>query len=519
MSIDSLRSGAIRICFSDALNAYPSKCRILIEGQMLDTGTATDGELIKIPSLRDVDLLFGEGSVIAEGLKTAFLCCPEQAMEFFALPWKDASVGADQKATYVITFEQNITSDGRIDLFIGDGRWNTSTRVHEGMKDDEIAAAVALTLQGEVGLPFDVVHGDPAAGAGLGNTITLTAKNAGTVGNGLSIIYNWHGRRNYAPVNEGSGTPFTVTVAQTFGGTNIPFTPPNYSAILGECCYCCIGMLYDNVYWQDAMIEYIASAWSCDKPQCFGHGYTYNQGTFGEILATDTNSAEVCRIAQCYSDPILGWLKVAAFTAHSCCATVDHPELSVQGPNDGILSCLRQPESCTQCFTFEEQQLLQATGFVVTVPLQGGTGSLTQPMVVNDSTNNRYDENGRLNATWWNTNSRRLAAATADSMAIALGPVLGLGLFTKNTTVPAGVRGTNPRMILGQVRAWAKGQIGILFSEFDDIDKDIVLRTDFEVAPKCQGIPGKLWLDFTYRPPVRISTITINAQPAMLSNC
>ena len=82
MSIDSLRSGAIRICFSDALNAYPSKCRILIEGQMLDTGQATSGELIKIPSLRDVDLQFGEGSVIAEGLKTAFACCPEQAMEF-----------------------------------------------------------------------------------------------------------------------------------------------------------------------------------------------------------------------------------------------------------------------------------------------------------------------------------------------------------------------------------------------------------------------------------------------------
>jgi len=513
MSIDSLRSGAIRICFSDALNAYPSKCRILIEGQMLDTGVAVSGELIKIPSLRDVDLLFGVGSVIAEGLKTAFLCCPQQAMEFFALPWKDADVGALTKAVYDIRFEQNATSDGRIDLYIGDGRWNTSTRVKEGMKDDDIAIAVEQSLLMEDGLPFTVSRGDAAGGTG--NVVRLIAKNAGTVGNCVAIIPNWHERRNYFPAN------VEVYISQdTVGaGAMTVAQAPDYQSILGECCYCCIGMLYDDEVWQDAMIEYIASAWSCDKPQCFGHGYTYNQGTFGEILAADTNSAEVCRIAHCCTDPSIGWLKVAAFAAHSCCATVDHPELSVQGPNDGILACLRIPESCTQCFTFEEQQLLQATGFVVTVPLQGGTGSLTQPMIVNDSTNNRYDENGRLNATWWNTNSRRLAAATADSMAIALGPVLGLGLFTKNTTVPAGVRGTNPRMILGQVRAWAKGQIGVLFSEFDDIDKDIVLRTDFEVAPKCQGIPGKLWLDFTYRPPVRISTITINAQPAMLSNC
>jgi phage tail sheath gpL-like len=505
MSIDSLRSGAIRICFDPSLNAYRNKCRILIEGQMLDSGTATDGALIKIPSLRDVDVLFGYGSIIAEGLKTAFLCCGNNAMEFYALPHKDDSVGAAGTAVYTLTFTGPATSDGRIDLFMADGRYNTSTRVREGMTADEIAAAVNVNIAAEPGFMYD-----SAVAAGV---ITLTAKNKGTVGNGLNVIYNWHQRRDYAPKG------VTLAVAQTMTGTNTPFTVPDYQAILGECCYCCIGMLYDNDVWQDAMIEYIASAWSCDKPQCFGHGYTYNQGSFGQILAADTNSAEVSRIAQCTTDPIMGWLKAAAYAAHSCCITVDNPETSVQGPDFGVLTCLRQPESCFQCFTFDEQQLLQATGFVVTVPLQGGTGSMTQPMIVNDVTNNRYDENGRLNATWWNVNSRRLAAATADQAAIELGKVLGLGLFTKNTTVPAGIRGTNPRMILGQFRAWAKSQIGRLFSEFDNIDKDIILRTDFEVAPKCQGIPGKLWIDFTYRPPVRISNIIINAKPALLSNC
>jgi hypothetical protein len=505
MSIDSLRSGAIRICFSDALNAYKTKCRILIEGQMLDIGTAESGALLKIPSLRDANILFGEGSIIGEGLKAAFLCCPDHAMEFYALPWLDADMGATVKAAYTMTFTGDATSDGRIDIFMVDGRYNTSTRVYNGDTADDIATNVAMSLNNEAGLPYSAVA--------AGGVITLEAKNAGTVGNGLNAIYNWHERRDYAP------TGVEMAFEQTVEGAHGDITVPDYQAILGECCYCCIGMLYANDDWQNAMIAYIASAWSCDKPQCFGHGYTYNYGTFGQILASDTNSAEVSRIAQCYSDPVMGWLKAAAYAAKSCCATVDHPELSIQGPQDGILVCLNQPEACFQCFTFEEQQLLQATGFVVTVPLQGGTGAMTHPMVVNDSTNNRYDDNGRLNATWWNVNSRRLAAATADSMAIALGPTLGLGLFTKNTTVPAGVRGTNPRMILGQIRAWAKGQVGILFSEFDDIDKDIILRTDFEVAPKCQGIPGKLWLDFTYRPPVRISTITINAQPAMLSNC
>ncbi|MGY2987712.1 hypothetical protein [Bradyrhizobium sp. USDA 4508] len=505
MSIDSLRSGAIRICFDPSLNAYPHKCRILLEGQMLDTGTAVDGELIQIPSLRDVDVLFGEGSVIAEGLKTGFGCCPNNALEFFALPHKDVSVGASVKAQYVLTFTGPATSDGRIDLFMGDGRWNTSTRITEGMTADDIAAAVAQSIGYEIGFPFE-------ATATVG-TVTLLAKNAGTVGNCLNPIFNWHQRRDYAP--EG----VTMDVAQSIQGNNIAFTPPDYQAILGECCYCCIGMLYDNPEWQDAMIAYIASAWDCSKPQCFGHGYTYNTGTLGQIMATDTNSAEVSRLAQCCADPVLGYLKAAAYAALSCCSAVDNPEMSIQGPNFGVLACLRQPESCFQCFTFDEQQLLEATGFVVTVPLQGGTGSMTQPMIVNDITNNRYDENGRLNATWWNVNSRRLAAATADAAAIALNQVVGLGLFTKNTTIPAGIRGTNPKLILGLFRAWAKANIGILFSEFDNIDQDIQLKTDFEVAPKCQGIPGKLWIDFVYRPPVRITNIIINAKPAMLSNC
>jgi phage tail sheath gpL-like len=506
MSIDSLRSGAIRICFDPSLNAYPNKCRILLEGQMLTTGTAEPNALIKIPSLRDVDLLFGEGSVISNGLKVGFACCPDQVMEFYALPRNDQDVGATVKAKYTITFTGTATSDGRADFFVADGRWNTSTRITEGMTPDEVAAAVAANMEVEAGFPFD-----PVATAGV---ITLTAKNAGTVGNNIGIIYNWHQRRDYAPLG------VDVVVAQSVQGLHAgAFAAPDYAATLGECCYCCIGMLYDSPVWQDYMIAYIADAWSCDKPQCFGHGYTYNSGTLGQILATDTNSAEVSRIAHCTTDPIAGYLEVAAYAAQSCCLTVNNPELSIQGPNFGVLSCVLQPESCFQCFTFEEQQLLQATGFVVVVPLAGGAGSMTSPMVVNDITNNRYDEEGKLNATWWNVNSRRLAAATADAMAIQLGQVLGLGLFTKNTAIPRGVRGTNPKLILGMVRSWAKSNIGVLFSEFDDIDNDIVLMTDFEKAPRCQGIPGKLWLDFTYRPPVRISNIIINAKPALLSNC
>ena len=87
-------------------------------------------------------MLFGEGSVISEGLKTGFGCCANNAMEFYALPHKERRVGAMSEGDLRLTFTGPATSDGRIDLFIGDGRWNTSTRIVEGDTADDIATAV-----------------------------------------------------------------------------------------------------------------------------------------------------------------------------------------------------------------------------------------------------------------------------------------------------------------------------------------------------------------------------------------
>lgn len=502
MPLDSLRDGFVRMCFDPSLNVFAGKCRILLEGQKLTPGTATADVPVAVASTRDIDTLFGAGSVLAESLKRAFSCCANNAVEIFALPREDAVGGV--AAEYTWTFTGPATSDGRIDIFMGDGAYNISVRVTDGMSATQIAAAVLAAISPD--LPFTGV-----AAAGV---ITFTAKNAGTVGNcwAEKVIYNWHGRSNYAP--EG----VSLAVAGTVEGSVNP-APLAYSDVLGECCYCCVGMLYDDATWQDGMIDYLTEAWSCEKPQCFGQGYTYNTGSLGEILATFTNSAEISRMAQCCEDPNFGYLKVAAYASISCCSAVDNPEMSIQGPNFGVLGCITQPESCTQCFTFDEQEQLREGGFVVTVPLAGGTGALTSPMVTNDITNNLYDAEGRPNATFRDVSSRRLAAATAEAFAIKLQEFNGLGLFTRNTDIRRGVKGTNPRLILGDLRAWAKDNIGVLFSEFDDLDRDLTVQTDFEVAPKCQGNPNKLHVTLIYRPPVRVGTISVNMRPRLLSNC
>lgn len=501
MAIDSLRDGFVRLCFDPSLNVLGDQCRMVLEGQYLTTDTqpATADTLVKVTSVRDIDAMFGTGSVLSESLKKAISCCTNDAVEIFALPRADPA-GAVQ-AVYTMTITGTATSDGRIDIYWGDAKWNISRRVQTGDTPTAIAADIVANM------PVDF----PYTATATAGAITLTARNGGTVGNFLNPQVNWHGRNNYMP--EG----VSVATVQTTPGTG-DLTALNYASVFGECCVCCWAALGEGDAFQEGVVAKLEADWACDKPQCFGHAYTYNSGSLGQILATDTNSAVLSRMAHCTTDPNFPWLKVAAYTAVSCCLTVDNPEISIQG-QFGVLSCISAPETCSACFTFDEQEQLRESGFVVTVPVAGGQGALTSPVVTNDITNNRYDAEGRENLTFRDVSSRRLAAKTADEFAKHLQQFNGLGLYTKRTDIKAGVLGTNPRLMLGSIRAWAKDNVGVLFSEFDDIDRDITVRTDFEVAPACRGIPGKLYVDMVYRPPVRVGEIVVNLKPKLLDNC
>lgn len=502
MAIDALRDGYVRLCFDPSLNTVGTRCRVVLEGQFVPAAVnpiAAD-KLIKVTSQRDIDAQFGEGSVLAEALKVAFDCCANGAVDLYALPRADAA--GSTAAAYTVTFTGPATSDGRAEFFLGDGRYLVSFRVEAGDTATQIAAEFVANLPD--GFPFTAV-----AAAGV---VTLTSISKGTVGNYFNPQYNWRALNNFAP--EG----VTVAFAQTVSGAGDP-VGLNLQAVLGECCVCCYAALYGNDNWQQSVIDYLESAWDCTKPQCFGHGYTYNAGTLGQILSQDTNSGVLSRLAHCDDDPNFPWLKVAAYAVKSCCETVDNPEISIQGPQYGVLQCLSAPASCSQCFTFDEQEQLRDSGFVVTVPFGGGQGYLTSPMITNDVTNQRFDDEGRENLTFRDTSSRRLAARTAELFANELQKFNGLGFYTKNTTLRPGVKGTNPRLMLGALRSWLKSQVGILFSEFDNIDKDFTLKTDFEVAPKCLGVPGKVHINLVYRPPVRLTNVIVNMQPKLLDNC
>jgi len=503
MANDLLRDGFVRICFDLTNNVFGDQCSVVIEGQFYDDGggnAATPDTLMKVTSDGDLDSNFGAGSVLSEALKTALSCGGGGGVEFYALPRADAA--GSTAAEYEVTVTGPATTDGRVDIYWGDSRWNISLRVNTGDTAADIATAIVAATDNT--FPYTVTA--------AGGVVTLVAKNSGTVGNFLEVSYNWHGRNKYAP--EG----VTVTTAQTVVGAGNP-APTDHATVLGDCCVCALAVLTDDDAWQDSANTYLEAAWACDEPQCFGHGYTYNAGTLGQVLAGDTNSETLSRLAHGEGDPILPWLKVAAYAATSIALTLDNPEIAIQGPTFGVLECVRGPEDCSNTWTFAEQEQLRASGFVVTVPVTNGVGGLTSPQVTNDITNNRFDVEGRANATFTSVSSRRLASSTALAIAEQLQQFSGLGYFQNGTAIRSGTLGTNRNAILGTMRAWARSQVGVLFSEFENLNEDLTITDDFETAPRCQGRPGVLQMNFKYRPPLRVNQIGVNAAPTVLNNC
>lgn len=498
MARDPFSDGFVQLCFDPSANWFGEGTKVLIEGQML--GSAVPANVIQpVTGDRDIDSNFGRGSVLAESLKYA-LAAGKGQISLYALPRADA-VGS-VAAVYTLTVTGPATSDGRVTLYSGEAKYNIDVRIDAGDTADVIAALV----QAEVHPDF------PFTATVLGPVITFTAKNKGTVGNGLSFSYNWAARANYAP----AGVSFAL--AQTVQGSGDP-APNDYASVIGDCYYDVYGLLSGNETWQEHLRDHIRDAWACDKPQNFGHGYVYNRGSLGQVLAAGDNSGELNRVAVPTSEVLFPYLIVADYAARSGISAQMNPELSIQGREYGLLSTLRKPQTCSTGWTWDEVENLQENAFVVYGPSSVGTGQLVNPFIYNDVTNFLYDDLGRANAWGRSASDRRLATSTAMAMATELQRYNGLALFTKNTAVREGIRGTNINLITADLRAWATSQIGILFSEFENMDEDIRVETDAQIKPPCVGKPGTLHVFMRYRPPVRIDRIYTTLRPELLDNC
>lgn len=502
MAQDILANGFARICIDSSANFLEGACKVLVIGQGFDASVENPmipNVVTPVNNERDLPELFGRGSILSEALRTALCTCAGN-VQLFAIPLADPAAGV--AAVYTTTITGPATSDGRFTLFLGNDAYSIDINVESGDTVADIAAAVVAAV------PADF----PYIAAAIATGVTFTARNKGTVGNYLNPVFNWAGRRNYAPAG------VTVSTVRTTAGAGEPVMP-NLLDVIGDCCYSCFIYTGDDEDGQDALQALIKDAWDCSKPQCFGHGYVYNAGTLGQILATGNNAAELSRVAFNLSAYEFPWQVATNYGTQSCCVGCVNPEVSIQGPEYGILECIRIPQSCKTPWTFDELVQLREAGFVTYGPSGTGTGQLTNPQIYNDVTNYLVDELGRPNTTWRDTSSRRQAVVVALELAEKLNEYNGMTLFTKNTRVVPGVKGTTVRMMEADLRTWFEARIGRLFSEPNNMDDVIRVVPDSERAPKCRGNPKLIWVDVVYGQPNAIGQINTNLQPRQLDNC
>lgn len=504
MARDELADGFTSICIDPNLNFLADGCSLIYEGQYVVNNALAQpivaDALMAVDSPKNVDTWFGAGTPLAEALKIAFCTCPV-GTKIRVIPRQDA--GGATAAVYTTTITGPADSDGVVDIWLGDVPYSVSgVQIEEGDDVEDIATAIVAAVPASC----------PYTAAVIETGITWTSKVKGTIGNYLNPVVNWKGRANYFPDG------VAMSTVRTTAGAGNP-APLAYASLFGTCCFDCYAALTDDAAWQDGVRDYIRSVWDCTKPQCFGHGYTWNNGSLGQVQGAGDNSPEFNRIAYPVNDVNFPWALTAAYAALSCCNACDDAVGSIQGPEMGRLACIYRPATCSEPWSFEDAKSLRAEGFVVYLPLSSGSGVLTQPYITNDVTNYLYDDLGRPNLTYRDTSSRRRAKVVAIETAAFLRQYSGMGLFSSNTDVQAGVKGTSKRLIDGKVKAWARSQVGRLFSQFDNIDRDITLRSDGEVQRACFGRPCDFWLNIRYRDPCRINKFNVNAQPLVFDNC
>lgn len=525
MPVAALADGFVRVCFDTRGVEDSDRCIVALEGQFIPSGSplqATPDVPVLVTDQATINDRFGQGSILSEALKVAFRCCGNRKIDIYAIP-RAAPAGGVQ-ALYNWDVCGTATSNGTIDLYLGGPDYKVSVPVSVGQTSTTIRTSIINAITTQLpDFPYTVsaITGAPAGCA----RIRFTARNAGAVGRYFFPIAN--------PLGYDRRMPGGVTLVN-FQAANNPTQIPaafNYSNAFGSCCACCLAVLYDDPTLHNNAISFIRSQWDCDRPQCFGHAYTWNAGTAAQILAQSTNSPEITRLAYWWQAPVapfpantsafpvFPWLLTAAYAALSCCAAHDNPELSIEGPANGLLRCLDMPATCRSWFTWDEQEEFRDDGFAMVLPEYSGRGAYVSPYIVNDTTNFRYDEAGRKSYVFRTVASRRLAAKTASRFAEVLKEFQGLALFKNGTTIPPFVRGTTPAMVKARLVRWVLANSGVLFSQVEDPAESIRIFEDIDVASKCEGVPGRVLVEFTYQPPIKIDNVVTRLAPRVDANC
>lgn len=324
--------------------------RALIIGQTL---TAAPLALAYVSTGDQAGATYGQGSQLAAMVRAYRANDP--LGEVWVLPLADA--GGSVAATQTLVVAGTATAAGVVSAYVA-GKL-ISVAVASGATAASVATAIAAAITADTTLPV-------TAAAATG-TVTLTARNKGTLGNDIDV------RVNYGGVRAGEATPAGLTVtltAPTNGATDPDLT--GLDALLGDEEFEVIVAPYSGATQLDALRTLMSDStgrWSWLR-QVYGHVYSARRGTAAALLTFGggRNDQHVTVIG--YNDsPSPSFAIAAAWGAQVAVSTRADPARPVQTlPLNGILA----PPAGSR-FLRTEQQSLLSTG--VALAAYGADGS------------------------------------------------------------------------------------------------------------------------------------------------
>lgn len=326
--------------------------RALLIGPMLSTGTATAGTPVVSAGMGDAIASYGAGSILAHMVERYRNL--DLTGELWCLPLADA--GGATAATGTIAITGPATAAGTIPLYIN-GVY-IGCPVSSGDSATTIATNMAAAINAKAS-PF----GNPISvtAAAATGTVTVTARNKGTLGNQGTIVLSPLG------VAGGQGQPGTSNVAGVAvaitgftGGATDP-TVATALANLPPIPFDFICCPFNDATSLNALQSYLGDAagrwnWSV---QLFGHVFTAKGGTLAArtTWSTARNDQHASAIGA-WNSPSPDWAWAVDFCAATAVSIRSNPATPIGGLQGGAqLNVMAPPAAAIDIFS-ERQTLL-----------------------------------------------------------------------------------------------------------------------------------------------------------------
>lgn len=290
--------------------------RLLLIGQKLAAGTAVAAVPVPVTGVADAKAQFGIGSQLADMVDAVRQVDPFGLI--WALPVADA--GGAVKATGTIVVSAAPTAAGVIPLYVAGVPVPVPVAGIETTTTTGAAIAAAINANSDL----------PVTAANVTGTVTLTARNGGTLGNDIDLRYAWLG----AAGGEELPASYVGAITAMAGGA----TDPNITAALaalGDQTFDYIVMPFTDATNLGAVKAAMAQTgngrWSYNR-MVWGHAFAAKRGTVSALVSFGvTQNDPHTTVLGYHLSPTPVWRWVAGQVAAAAIVLRNDPARPVQG--------------------------------------------------------------------------------------------------------------------------------------------------------------------------------------------